>query len=365
MKFFTHLVLATASLLAAETINASDTPKVQYLGYGEMRIHPDNGGKSSVSASYAPEFRFSLSPRTTFDLVVGFEYDSDADSDFKPEIDIEEAAFSTAWSEHLRTRIGKMHLPVGVYNLYHEPIYYHSVFPSEVEQKIIPDEWHENGAMAAYRIGGGELWGGIYSGLSQRKMSAGEWIRGTSLEGRLERPKSTAAVIRYDYGNIDEGTLVGGSIYRCGMSGFDAVGESSLTLWELHARESWDNGITIAAMFARGRATKTAELSSTLAEVIGKASQGWYVESAYDLVRTLPSAGAASLPVFVRHERFDTQSDVAGGLKSDPVNNRTVTTVGLNYRLSSNVVFKADYQFRSNGAGTERNRIEFGAGFVY
>lgn len=365
MKVSPTALFAMASLLVAGAVNASDTPKVQYLGYGEMRIHPDDGGKSFVSAAFVPEFRFSLTPRATFDLVVGFEYDSDADSDFKPEIDIEEAALSIAWDENFRTRIGKMHLPVGVYNLYHEPIYYHSVFPSEVEQKIIPDEWHENGLMAAYRIGGGELWGGVYSGLSQRGMSGAEWIRTTSLEGRFERPKSTAAVIRYDYGNVDAGTLIGGSIYRSGMSGIDAVGESSVTLWELHARESWDNGIKIAAMFARGHATKTAELSSVLGEVIGKASQGWYVEAAYDVAVGMNAAELFSLPLFARYETFNTQAEVAEGLSADRSNDRAVTTVGINYRPWPKVVFKADYQFRDNKGSGEGNRIEFGAGFVY
>lgn len=365
MKYPLSYLFAAASLLISGAVNASDTPAIQFGAYGNLLLHPKTNDSNVATLMVVPEFKFPLASGITLDVEIGLEYDDDADSDFDPEADIEEAALSIAWNEKFRTRIGKMHLPVGVYNLYHEPIYYHSVFPSDVEQKIIPDEWHENGMIAAYRFGGGEVWGGVFGGLSQKGMSGSEWIRGTSLEGELNRPKSLAGVIRYDYGDIDKGVLIGGSIYRSGMSGIDTVGKSSATLYELHLRKAFENGIKVALLGARGDTTKTTELSSVLGEVIGKKSQGWYIDLAYDVTQSIHSSGAVALPVFFRYERLDTQADVSRGLKRDPANNKTVTTVGLNYALSSHVVFKADYQFRHNAGGGEENRIEFGAGFVY
>jgi len=352
------------SLLLNGSLQGGENPVVDVGAYGQILHQVNRDAADLTTVMVVPELKFHLAPDITFDLEIGLEYDRDSDSDGSEEIDVEEAAFTIAMGPNWTTRIGKMHLPVGVYNLYHEPVYFHSVFPSEVEQKIIPNEWHENGALVSYRSGEGKVSAGIYGGLSQSGMNSAEWMRGTSLEGEFSRPKSYAAVLRYDYGDIDQGTLIGGSVYRSGMTGIDSVGKSYVTLYEVHARKAFDNGMKIALMAALGRANKTAELSSALGEVIGKKSQGWYADVGYDLAKILPLR-STSLPCFVRYERFDTQADVASGLIADPANSKSVTTAGVNYYPYPNVVLKADYQFRDNDGAGERNRIEFGAGFVY
>lgn len=357
MKSSSALRIGASLVVLSTSLVAKDHPLVDLGAYGQLVQYREMNGPNQTTVMIVPEFKFHLIPGVTFDLEIGLENGKDPD--------IEEAAFTIGMGENWTTRIGKMHLPVGVYNLYHEPVYFHSVFPSEVEQKIIPNEWHENGLLLSYHVGGGTFSAGAYGGLSQQGMSGSQWIRGTSLEGKIKRPDSYAAVVRYDYGNIDEGMLIGGSFYHSGLSGIEPVGRSEVTLWELHMRKLFDNGIEIDALYAQGTATKTVELSSALGDVIGKKTEGWYINTAYDIAPLIHLSRAETLPLFVRYEKFNTQAEVEQALPANGVNNRTVTTVGVNYRPWPNVVFKADYQFRDNKGAGERDRIEFGAGFVY
>jgi len=365
MQWASFLHIGISLTVLGTSLSANGQPSVDFGAYGQLLQHREMNGQHATTVMVVPEFEFHLAPKVTFQLETGLEYDKDADSNGHKEFDVEEAAFTLELNEEFTARIGKMHLPVGVYNLYHEPVYFHSVFPSEVEQKIIPDEWHENGAYLSYRIGGGKFGGGIYGGLSQEGMSASEWIRGTSLEGKLKVPGTYAAILRYDYGDIDDGMLIGGSLYHSGMNGVEWVGKSEATLWELHARKKFENGFECDFLYAQGHATKTGELSSVFNQVIGKETRGWYANAAYDIAPLFQSARPFSLPLFVRYETFNTQAKVTEGLSADPANDRSVTTVGINYRPWPKVVFKADYQFRDNKGGGERNRVEFGAGFVY
>lgn len=247
---FTLRIGASLAVLGTSLL-ATEQPSVDFAAYGQLLQYREMNGLNQTTVMIVPEFKFHLISGVTFDLEVGLEYGKDPD--------VEEATFTIDIGENWATRIGKMHLPVGVYNLYHEPIYFHSVFPSEVEQKIIPNEWHENGLLLSYHAGGGTFSAGAYGGLSQQGMSGSQWIRGTSLEGKIKRPESYATVMRYDYGDIDDGVLIGGSLYHSGLSGIESVGRSEVTLWELHMRKLFDNGIEIDALYAQGTLS-TAEL---------------------------------------------------------------------------------------------------------
>ncbi|MCB5531988.1 hypothetical protein, partial [Thomasclavelia ramosa] len=73
----------------------------------------------------------------------------------------------------------------------------------------------------------------------------------------------------------------------------------------------------------------------------------------------------ALLP-FVRWERFNTAksyADLGAGLTPDAARSERVVTVGANFRLSQNVVFKADYQRFHEAA--ESNRYNLGVGWSF
>ena len=67
----------------------------------------------------------------------------------------------------------------------------------------------------------------------------------------------------------------------------------------------------------------------------------------------------------MRYERYEIrqQEDVANGLLQDPKNLERVTTLGLNFRLHSQVVLKTDVQ--TYATDKTKNRFNVGVGYMF
>ena len=66
---------------------------------------------------------------------------------------------------------------------------------------------------------------------------------------------------------------------------------------------------------------------------------------------------------FIRYERYNTQDSVGAGYTADPLNDETVTTVGVNFKLHPQVVVKADIQnFKANNL---KDRFNLGVGYMF
>ena len=89
---------------------------------------------------------------------------------------------------------------------------------------------------------------------------------------------------------------------------------------------------------------------------------GWYGQLAY----TAWASGDYALSPFFRYERFNTAAkfaELAAGLTPQVAAAERVVTVGANFKVHPNVVFKADYQkFRE---GTSRDRFNLGLGYMF
>jgi hypothetical protein len=160
------------------------------------------------------------------------------------------------------------------------------------------------------------------------------------------------------------GLLLGGSIFTGGATHGQAVASSRVTLWDAHARWTpgrWD----LAALYASGSISNTAALNAPLVgnpTLIPSRFDGWYVQSAYRLW----SSGDYSLSPFVRWEEFNTArsfADLGPGLTPAPSPNERVVTLGGNFKVTPEVVLKADYQwFREN---KDANRVNLGLGWSF
>ena len=69
------------------------------------------------------------------------------------------------------------------------------------------------------------------------------------------------------------------------------------------------------------------------------------------------------LAPFVRYDRYNTQASVPSGLSADPKNNERVVTVGVNFKLHPQVVFKADYQ--NYKEDNRKDRFNLGLGYMF
>jgi hypothetical protein len=79
----------------------------------------------------------------------------------------------------------------------------------------------------------------------------------------------------------------------------------------------------------------------------------------------LAGRSSQSLIPFVRYERWNTQDAVPAGFDADPANDRTLTTVGLSWKVIPNVVVKADWNKSENEADTGVDQVNVGLGFLF
>jgi phosphate-selective porin len=144
------------------------------------------------------------------------------------------------------------------------------------------------------------------------------------------------------------------------------VDGSRVTLWDLHARwtpDRWD----LSAVYARGSISGIADYNAAndyAQTPIPSDFFGWYTQAAYRLWQS----GKRSFTPFARYERYNVASSykglpVARSLNDTPAGTETVGTIGFNYELNPNVVFKADYQ--TFDLDSSRDRFDLGLGLMF
>ncbi|MEK6584203.1 MAG: hypothetical protein AABY66_05020, partial [Nitrospirota bacterium] len=285
-------------------------------------------------------------------------------------------------SKGLNLRTGLILIPIGIINEYHEPTVYHGVSRPEVEINIIPGTWRDTGIMAYGRLGKLKYDVAFVNGLRADRFSKGNWIRGGRQQGAGVNADVWSALARFNY-EIMSDLSIGGTYYS-GEAGHgtgrqqDPLGadekEGDVNLWEIHTTYQF-KGLYLRGLFASGSLDGNSALESAPPGGVGKKVEGWYLETAYNVMPHIRPASDMSLTPFVRYESYDTNKEVFTGSR-DTTLDRTVTTAGLGFKPHPNVVIKADYQWRDTesdlsegkGTGLDENKIDqinLGVGFIF
>ncbi|MFG6489979.1 hypothetical protein ACG04R_25105 [Roseateles sp. BYS78W] len=363
---------APVSAPVAEAQTLRTGPATVLTSYGEINYnHPT---KASQNAQ-ADIRRFVLGYEHRFDdktkVVTELEVEHAVSSASDPgEVEVEQAYIEHQIHPNLALRAGLFLMPVGLLNENHEPTAFYGVERNFVETAIIPSTWREGGVQFVGNFDNGlTLQGGLTTSFDLTKWDA------TSTEGResplgsvhqemaLAKAHDVAVFGAANWRGIP-GVLVGGSVFSGNATQAQAVAKSRITLWDVHARWApgrWD----FSTVYTRGSISNTAALNTPLVgngTLIPKTFDGFYVQGAYKLW----SSGDYALLPFLRWERFNTAksyADLGPGLTPDAARSERVITAGANFRLSSNIVFKADYQ-RLREA-TDANRYNLGVGWSF
>jgi len=297
------------------------------------------------------------------------------------------------FADSFNARAGLVLVPMGVVNELHEPNFFFGAARPEVERRIIPSTWRENGAgfygsiaeRVDYRIY-------AVNGLDASGFSD-NGLRGGRQKGSEALADHWAVVARVD-AELFPGVDIGGSIYH-GKSGQNAtntrgvtltatptvtttttfaVPDTRTTIWELHGRVRYA-GATVQGLFAQSILGDTAALSLATGDTVARKMQGGYVEVAYDLMPLIDADSEMTIEPFYRYERLDTQHSVSAGSIAalapegisgrNPSRDRTLHVVGLQYKPHPQVVIKLDYR-NINSAGTDLpDEVQAGIGFVF
>lgn len=281
---------------------------------------------------------------------------------------VEFAYLDYLWRPEVNLRAGLVLLPMGLVNELHEPTVFLGAKRPDVESRIIPTTWRENGFGVFGEVGGVTYRSYLVNGLDGSGFSAGG-LRGGRQKGSKALADDFAWVGRVDF-NPTPGLTVGGSFYTGGSDqGLDDPigGELSVdtTIYEAHLDWRY-RGLKVRALGAFAELDDVAGLNRNLGftggQSVGEELEGFYLELGYDL---LAGRGERSLTPYVRWEDYNTQESVPAGFSANPANDVESLTVGFAFQPIDEVILKADYQDYDNGAGTAVDQLNVALGYVF
>ncbi len=135
---------------AASKVYYSKNP-LSVGGYGEMYYsNPDNGDDYADVYRFITYFGYKFSDSVILNTEIEFEHGANAEDG--GEVVIEFMYLDFLLQKEINLRLGHVLVPMGLINLRHEPTLFNTVQRPEVENKLIPSTWHENGALAYGRF---------------------------------------------------------------------------------------------------------------------------------------------------------------------------------------------------------------------
>lgn len=374
-------------LLLASSSQAIDLERMEIYGYGtafysnydylqNYQSKPKNRSKGDFE-------RFVISPRflltDTIKLVseiefehggtgVTVEYDTlDEFGEFETEIEkggeviIEEAYLDIGVNDWLNFKVGHMIVPVGLNSQRHLPNLYLSTHRNLSETTILPNTWHETGVTAYGKFAENFNYQAmIMNGLNSEFFDSAHWIRsGAQTNFEFVNADDLAFALRVDYGNI-VGSHIGASMY-VGNTGQNRnknqiSSDGTVFITEIHGVYD-ENNIKLRALALLGNLSDSEAI--TLANKglpnaleakqtpVASQSLAFFVEAGYD-VAPMMGYDKAIIP-FVKYDFVDSMHKTEGIVQDLDRYERSTITVGLDYFLTPNIVFKSDYSRTSYG----------------
>jgi hypothetical protein len=139
-------------------------------------------------------------------------------------------------------------------------------------------------------------------------------------------------------------------------------------MWEAHIRGEW-KGWETRVLYTQTTIGSVSAINQTNGltgnQSVGQYMWGGYAELSYNVLNVFAPTSAQYVSPFFRYERYDTQAKVPSGFQRNLAYDRTVYTMGVSYKPIPRVVLKADYQVRTNHAGTGVNQFNMSTGYEF
>jgi len=295
-------------------------------------------------------------------------FNSEIEVEHADEIFLEFAYVDYLITDQIGARGGMLLAPLGLVNELHEPPIFLGSERPLTENRIIPTTWRENGV--GLFGGNDDIAWRVYLMNSLNGLEfAGAGLRGGRQKGSKAVAEDLGFAGRLDYTGL-LGLTLGASAYtgetahNATLNGTEVGGR--VTIWDLHA-DYRVRGWELRGLLARATVDEASELNDLIgltgSDGIGTTMLGWYLQAGYDVLRTTDAED--QLIPYVRYEEVDTQREVAAGFGADPANDVTITSLGAAWKPLPQVVLKADYQVRSNGADTATDQWNVSLGWLF
>jgi opacity protein-like surface antigen len=359
-------------------------------GYYKAFVNDSNGEKNRTDLLRAVLYAgYKFNENIVFNSEIEFEHATTEEtvSSGPGAVSVEFATLDYFWRPWANARAGLLLIPMGFINQIHEPPYYLGVNRPEVERRLIPATWSENGTGVFGEIAEQiEYAFYVTNGLNAKGYQA-SGIRDGRQKGNEALAEDPAFTGRVDWTPLP-GLLVGASTF-VGKAGqdqdFEVTGvpnpvnlPSTLTaLWDIHAQYDW-RGLHLRGLFTMTHIDDAGQLTMALRpedqggigeigddEVIAKGLLGGYAEVSYDVLQWITPDSDRTLEPFFRFEYLDTQFNVPSGFTADDSNQLKIYTVGLQFKPIPNVVLKADYRNKVAGSGSAPDEFNVGFGLAF
>ncbi|MDO9634809.1 MAG: hypothetical protein Q7J05_07190 [Paludibacter sp.] len=325
---------------------------------------------------------YNFSSRTQFISEIEFEY--------AKELWVEQAFIQHKLNKYMNFQAGLMLIPMGIINMYHEPVTFNGVERPIIDNKIAPTTWREigvgfNGTYLPLSIkyqlmvvNGPVSYDGT-NGL----MNGSRGIR----EGRQKGSKAYASspnfAGRVDYFGIGRLSL--------GLSGY--FGKSQSKLYDKMSKndealklkaDSSVVGISMLGFDARyqkgGFQARAQSYFTTITNTgqynhftqkngvlndLGSSMYGYYVEAGYNILHGVETTRTELVP-FVRYQNYDTHFTVSDNIQMKDVYKEHILTTGMTLKINQGVVIKTDIDFaKSKAASLYTATFNAGVGVMF
>lgn len=314
--------------------------------YGELHSQVGDGADNIDLHRLVALMNFQVNDKLKFVTEVEFEhalYHDEANGEEDMQIEVEQAYFEYALADDLHLTAGIQLIPVGIINQLHEPTTFYGVERPNVERYLIPSTWWESAVGISKTYDNGlQLDAMLHSGLD---MTGAGYIRSGRPKMDLNQyteNQSWAMTTRAKYTGISGVELAGSLQYQDDVS-TSVSGSQKAYMAEAHA------------IYRKGgfelRGLATYWNINGFASAESDDQWGYYIEPSYSF--DIPWG---KLGYFARFSQYDYFN--ARGRAYDEF------SAGVNYWPINEVVVKADYTNRDNGAVNDET-FNFGLGYYF
>lgn len=409
LRAFASMAFALVHIGLASSAQAQGpAPSLDIDAYGEILYQRfDYGPNQNLPNGSEPDSRatmdlrrFNLSFTSVFDEGLTFkveiefehggtgsalelEYEEFGEYEFEVEkggeVQLEQLHLTKVFSPAFALQAGQILVPVGLTNIYHNPVRYLGAVRPESESELIPLTWQEMGLAAFGRIGRLNYRVQAVNALNSTGFSSRNWI----VEGKQQKFEAVKATDLALAGQIEyvgvPGLVVGASGYRGNTTGNRPKEDmedvaAPVTIGAVHA------SYRTAALIARAGylygtlenadvvSARNASLSRNIQSPrtpVARAARGWGVEVGYDVANLVAESQSFRLIPFLRYEAYDPMHQTDEAVFDVPRFDNSVLTFGANVFVSRGVVVKADYAMRTVGRGRYRDENTFSIALAF
>ncbi len=379
--------IVVAGLLLVTPAFSIDLEQMEIFGYGSVFYsnydYLPNYQSSAENRSKVDFERFVISPRFIINDNIKIvselefehggtgatmEYDTlDEFGEFETEVEkggevaVEEAYIDISKNEWLNFKVGHMIVPIGLNSQRHLPNLYLSSARNLSETRILPNTWHESGVTAYGKVADKFNYQAmLMTGLNSEFFDSAHWIQGGN-QKRFEysNADNLAFALRVDYGNV-VGSHFGASVYlgntNDNRNKEQLDSDGTVTISEVHG--VYDEGnIRLRGMALLGKLSDSEKITvanrglpnalEAKRTPVASEALSYFVEAGYD-VASLVGSESAIIP-FVKYDFVDSMHKTEGAVVDDDRYERSTITAGVDYFLTPEIVFKADYSRTSFG----------------